>query len=104
MLEQFLKADFEVLNTQVPGGHDIRLHPHLRHAGVGYVHKSAIWRNRTDCLPRKQQHGSEHHVDSAIDSKGDGATGTVITESAATTADSLDPNPANNTATASIKV
>jgi len=65
-------AVHEVLNTQVPGGHNPRLRPHLRHAGAGHLHHSALrgnWRNR---VPRKQCHGAEHHMDSAPDCEGNG--------------------------------
>ena len=56
-------------------------------------------------MPPKRQHGSEYNMDGATDGEGDGAfAGTVITESAATMADTPDPNLANNTATVSIKV
>ena len=43
-------------------------------------------------------------MDGARDGEGNGASGTVITENATTTEDTLDPNLANNTATVSIKV
>ena len=66
-------AVHEVLNTQVPAGHNLRLHPHLRHAGAGHVYDSALRGNGANRLPRKQRHGPEHHVDGAPDGEGDGS-------------------------------
>ena len=56
-------------------GYDLRLRPHLGHAGVGHMHNSALSGNRTNRLPPKRQHGSEHHMDRATDGEGDGARG-----------------------------
>ena len=54
-------------------GHHLRLHPDLRHAGAGHVHDSAIPGNGTNRLSRKQQHGSENHMDGAVDGESDSA-------------------------------
>ena len=54
-------------------GHDLRLHPHLRHAGTGHMHDSALPGNWRDRLSRKQRHGPKHHMDSAPDCEGNGS-------------------------------
>ena len=83
---------------------NLRLHPHLLHAGAGHMHNSAIPGNATNRLPRKREHGSKHHMDGAPDSEGDRGIRTVISETAARMSDTPDPNLANNTATVSLTV
>ena len=68
------------------------------------MHNSTLRGNGRDCLSRKQRHGSQCHMDRAPDVKVTAQSGTVITEDAATLADTPDPNLANNTATVSITV
>ena len=60
--------------------------------------------NRTDRLPPEKQHGAEHDMGNAIDGEGFGSTGIVITENAATTADTHDPNLANKMSSVRTKV
>jgi uncharacterized repeat protein (TIGR01451 family) len=94
----------EVLNTQVPAGttfNYIRISgtPGLgtcatpKYLGTGQIicHENASMAPNTTWTVR-------------LTVRVTAAPGTVITESAATLADTLDPNPANNTATVSIKV
>ena len=66
-------AVHEVLTTQVPEGHNPGLRPHLRHAGAGHVHNSALRGNWRDRLPRKQRHGPKHHMDGESGREGNGS-------------------------------
>jgi hypothetical protein len=97
-------ADFEVLNTQVPAGtvfDYVRISgtPGLGtcttppYQGMGQIvcHENASMAPNTTWTVR-------------VTVKVTAPAGTVITENAATMADTFDPNLANNTATASVKV
>jgi outer membrane protein assembly factor BamB len=97
-------ADFEVLNTQVPAGTTfdyIRISgtpglgtcTHPRYQGTGQIvcHENSSMAPNTTWTVR-------------LTVKVTAPAGTVIKESAATLADTPDPNMANNTATVSIKV
>ena len=50
------------------------------------------------------RHGTEYDLDGEADGRSDGPAGMVITENAATMADTTDPNLANNMATVNVKV
>ena len=56
-------ADYEVLNTQVPEGTTFDYIRISGTPGLGTCTYSAIRGNRGNRLPRKQQHGPEHHMD-----------------------------------------
>jgi outer membrane protein assembly factor BamB len=97
-------ADFEVLKTQVPEGTTfdyIRIsgtpglgpctHPPYQGTGPIVCHENSSMAPNTTWTVR-------------LTVKVTAPSGTVITENAATTADTSDPNTANNTATVSIKV
>jgi uncharacterized repeat protein (TIGR01451 family) len=97
-------ADFEVLNTQVPAGTTfdyIRIsgtpglgtctHPPYQGTGQIVCHENSAMAPNTTWTVR-------------LTVKVTAPTGTVITENAATMADTPDPNLANNMATVSIKV
>jgi len=97
-------ADYEVLNTQVPAG-----------TTLDYIRISGTPGLGTCTAPPYQGTGQiVCHENSAMAPnttwtvrvvvKVTAPAGTVITESAATMADTPDPNPANNTATVSITV
>jgi outer membrane protein assembly factor BamB len=97
-------ADLEVLNTQVPEGTTfdyIRIsgtpglgtctHPPYQGTGQIICHENSSMAPNTTWTVR-------------LTVKVTAPSGTVIAENAATLADTTDPNPANNTATVSIKV
>ena len=68
------------------------------------MYNSAIPGNRTDRLPRKQRMAPNTTWTVRLTVKVTAPSGTVITESAATMADTPDPNMANNMATVSTTV
>ena len=64
---------------------NLRLHPHLRHAGLGTC-TTPSYQEQDRSSATKRQHGTRHHMDSATHGEGDRLQAPVITESAATIA------------------
>ena len=72
-------ANHEVLNTQVPAGTTFDYIRISGTPGLGTCTTPPYQGTGEDRLSRKQRHGSEHHVDGAVDVKVT-ARGTVITD------------------------
>ena len=65
-------ADHEVLNTQVPEGTTFDYIRISGTPGLGTCTTPPYQGTGANRLPRKQRHGSEHHMDGATDGEGDG--------------------------------